>query len=152
MEEAIKDYELLCILSPKLEGEDLDKAKNSISDIINKLEGTINFKESSKKPLAYPINKEKQGIFLISQVSVAPEKLIDLSKELKTNKTILRHLINQLDIQKEEEEKIRMSKRATRTKKAVPTIKKEQSEPAEKPSGETLAEIDKKLDQIIGDI
>lgn len=148
MEETVKDYELLCILSPKLEGEDLDKTKNGISETINKLAGTINFKESSKKSLAYPINKEKQGIYLISQISVFPEKLIELSKELKANKQILRHLINQSVIQ-EEAERPRMMRKPMKPRK--PVTKKEQTE-TEKPSGETLEEIDKKLDEIIGEI
>lgn len=148
MEETVKDYELLCILSPKIEGEDLDRTKNDISETVNKLTGTINFKESSKKPLAYPINKEKQGIFLISQISIVPEKLIDLSKELKANNQILRHLINQLSAQGEPE-RIKTAKRPTRPQRMV--TKKEQTE-KEKPSGETLEEIDKKLDEIIGEI
>ena len=148
MEETVKDYELLCILPPGAEGEDLDRTKNDISKVIDKLAGTINFKESSKKPLAYPINKEKQGVFLISQVSIMPEKLIDLSKELKANKQILRHLVNQLTI-REETERTRTTKRSVRPQKTI--VKKEEPE-KEKPSGETLEEIDKKLDQIIGDI
>ena len=149
MEETAKDYELLCILSPKFEGEDLDKAKNNISEIVGKLEGIISFKESSKKPLAYPINKEKQGVFLISQVSIIPEKLIELSKELKNDKQILRHLISQLDIRKERAERAAAARKPAKPKKTI--IKKEQPE-AEKPSGETLEEIDKKLDEIIGEI
>jgi small subunit ribosomal protein S6 len=149
MEETAKDYELLCILSPKLEGGDLDKAKNDISEIIGKLTGTINFKESSKKPLAYPINKEKQGIYLISQISIFPEKLIELFKELKANKQILRHLVSQLESSKEEPGKPRIIKKLPRPKRTI--VKKEQPE-MEKPSGETLEEIDKKLDEIIGEI
>ena len=148
MEETAKDYELLCILSPKLEGEDLDKAKNDISGIIGKLAGTINFKESSKKPLAYPINKEKQGIYLISQVPIFPEKLIELSKELKADKQILRHLISQWEI-REESERPRTIRKPIKPRKLI--TKKEQTE-TEKPSGETLEEIDKKLDEIIGEI
>jgi small subunit ribosomal protein S6 len=148
MEETTKDYELLCILSPKLEGEDLNKAKNDISETIGKLAGTINFKESSKKSLAYPINKEKQGIYLISQISIFPEKIIELSKELKTNKQILRHLISQSIVQ-EETERPRAIRKPLKPK--IPITKKEQTE-TEKPSGETLEEIDKKLDEIIGEI
>lgn len=148
MEETAKDYELLCILSPKLEGEDLDKAKNDISEIIGKLAGIINFKESSKKPLAYPINKEKQGIYLISQVSIFPEKLIELSKELKADKQILRHLISQSEIQ-EESERPRTIRKPIKPRKLI--TKKEQPE-TEKQSGEILEEIDKKLDEIIGEI
>lgn len=145
----MKEYELLCILSPKLEGADLDKTKNEISEATAKLEGAISFKESGKKPLAYPINKERQGIFLISQVSIFPEKLIELSKELKANKQILRHLISQMKPIEEESGKPRIIKKPLKPKKVI--TKKEQSEP-EKTSGETLEEIDKKLDQIIGDI
>jgi ribosomal protein S6 len=148
MEETTKDYELMCILSPKLEGDDLEKTKNHISETIGRLTGTINFKESSKKPLAYPINKEKQGLFLISEISILPEKLIELSKELRANKQIMRHLINQLGIQREPE-KPRLMKKPAKPKK--PIIKKEQPE-EEKPSEETLQEIDKKLDEIIGEI
>jgi small subunit ribosomal protein S6 len=148
MEETAKDYELLCILSPKLEGEDLDKAKNNISEIVGKLAGTINFKESSKKPLAYPINKEKQGVYLISQISILPEKLIELSKELRADKQILRHLISQSEI-REGAERPRIIRKPLKPRKII--TKKEQIE-AEKPSGETLEEIDKKLDEIIGEI
>ena len=148
MEETTKDYELMCILSPKLEEDDLEKAKNDISETFGKLAGIINFKESSKKLLAYPINKEKQGIFLISQISILPEKLIELSKELKANKQILRHLISHSDIQ-EEPEKPRIMKKPVKPRKII--TKKEQPE-EEKPSEETLKEIDKKLDEIIGEI
>ena len=149
MEDMPKEYELLCILSPRLEGENLDKTKNEISELVQKAGGVINFKESSKKPLAYPINKEGQGIFLISQVSILPEKVVELLKELKTNKQILRFLINQLEQTKEEAETPKaMKKIQARPKKAQPEPKP--SEP--KPSEETLKEIDKKLDEIIGDI
>lgn len=148
MEETSKDYELLCILSPKLEGEDLDKAKNEIAEAVKKVEGTISFKESNKKPLAYPINKEGQGIFLVSQISIPPNKVVELLKELKTNKQILRYLINQSETQQEEIEKARIAKKPAKAKK--PIIKEK---PAEvKPSEETLKEIDKKLDEIIGEI
>jgi small subunit ribosomal protein S6 len=148
MEETMKDYELMCILSPSLKEDDLEKTKNDISEILGKLTGTISFKESSKKPLAYPINKEKQGIFLISEISVLPEKLIELSKELKASKQILRHIINQLEAQ-EEPERMRTVKKPIKPRKII--IKKEQLEEV-KPSEEKLQEIDKKLDEIIGEI
>jgi len=149
MEETTKEYELLCILSPRLEGEDLDKAKNEIVELVQKAGGTINFKESSKKPLAYPINKEGQGIFLISQVSILPEKVTELVKELKTDKQILRYLINHLEAIKEEQK----APKAIKKPQAKPQKTQPEAKPAEpKPSEETLKEIDKKLDEIIGDI
>lgn len=151
MDEAVKEYELLCILSPKLEGIDLDKIKDEITEAINRLEGTISFKELNKKPLAYPINKERQGIYLISHISINPEKIVGLSKELKLKKQILRHLISNLEIPKvaEENEKLRKTKRTISPKR--PAIKKEE-ETTSRPKEETLKEIDKKLDELIGEI
>lgn len=149
MEETAKEYELMCILSPRLEEGDLNEVKNEISTAITRLEGTINFKESSKKPLAYPVNKEKQGIYLISQLFVFPEKLIEFSKNLKMNKRILRHLISRMEIQRESE-KPRIIKKTIKPRKTI-IAKKDQSMPEKSPS-KTLEEIDKKLDQIIGEI
>ena len=149
MEEATKDYELLCILSPGLEGVDLDRVKNEIADAINKLEGTINFKESSKKSLAYPINKEGQGIYLISQISITPDKLINFSKELKLNKQVLRHLMSSLENIKAETEKPRTFKKPAAPKKTA--SKKEVSQTV-KSTESSLQEIDKKLDELIGEI
>jgi len=149
MEETVKDYELLCILSPRLEGEDLDKIKNEIAELVQKVGGTINFKESSKKPLAYPINKEGQGLFLISQVTILPEKVTELLKELKTNKQILRYLINQME-PAEEIEKPRIIRKPVVAKPKKAPVEERPKET--KPSEATLKEIDKKLDEIIGEI
>ena len=43
-EQAQKEYELICILSPQLEEADLENVKKEIEQIITRSEGTINFK------------------------------------------------------------------------------------------------------------
>jgi len=149
MEETTKNYELLCILSPVLEGDDLEQMKNQISEMIQGLEGTIEFKEINKRVLAYPINKQKQGLYLLSEITLKPEKLIEFSKELKTKKQILRHLITQLETFKSPEEP--KMRRAIKPTKKI-TEAKETPEPQKPKPEKTLEEIDKKLDEIIGDI
>jgi ribosomal protein S6 len=134
-----KKYELVSILPPQLEGSDLENAKKEIEQLITGLEGTINFKEAKKHDLAYPINKQGQGIYLISQISIAPEKIPNLSNELKLNKQVLRHLISRMAVVK-------------------PAVKKEKrKKPALKPKAKeasktSLEEIDKKLNEIIEEI
>ena len=150
MDETQKQYEMILILSPQLEGAGLDKTKKEIGDIITKFNGTINFKESEKKNLAYPINKQGQGIFLVTQVSISPENIANLSKELKLNKQILRHLINQLEIPKPETAKPKPIKKPIVIKKKLVT-EKEKPSSVKTPEG-TLEEIDKKLDEIIDKI
>lgn len=146
-EQPQRQYELVCIVPPQLEGTDLEKLRKEIEGIITVSEGTINFKETKKHELAYPINKQGQGIYLISQVSILPEKIANISKELKLNKQVLRHLISQLPIVKPEIKK-------PRPKKIVKKLKVEKKPSyAKAAEGKTsLKEIDKKLEEIIKEI
>lgn len=146
MDETQKQYELVLILPPQLEGVDLGRVKKEIEDIINRAQGSIEFKEEKKHELAYPISKQGQGIYLISQVSISPDNVANLSKELKLNKQVLRHLIAQLPIIKAEPEKPRRPKPVAISKKSP------KKKPREKSSKEELKEIDKKLDEIIEEI
>jgi len=141
-----KKYELVSILPSQLEGGDLENVKKEIKEIVDKFEGSIEFKEERKHELAYPVNKQGQGIYLISQISIAPENVANFSKELKLNKQILRHLIAQMPIIRPEVEKVRRPK-VTAISDEPPKKKVK-----EKPSKEELKEIDKKLDEIIEEI
>lgn len=146
MDEGQRQYELTCILSPQLDGGDLEKTKKEIEDIVNKINGAISFKESEKRELAYPINKQGQGIFLRGQVSILAENVANLSKELKLNKQILRHLINQVVEVKPE------PKREIKPKKIIKKQIKKIEEKKEKETKVKLEEIDKRLDEIIEEI
>lgn len=141
-----KKYELVSILPSQLEGGDLENVKKEIKEIVAKFEGSIEFKEERKHELAYPVNKQGQGIYLISQVSIVPENVANFSKELKLNKQVLRHLIAQMPVIRPELEKARKPKPAAISDE--PPKKKLK----EKPSKEELKEIDKKLDEIIEEI
>ena len=146
-EQLQKEYELICILSSQLEGSDLENTKKEIEGIINKFEGKISFKQEKKHDLAYPINKQGQGIYLISQISIASEKIPTLSNELKLNKKILRHLISRITVPKP---KIKRE----RPKKIIekPEIEKKPSFAKATEDKADLKEIDKKLDEIIEEI
>ena len=154
-EETQKKYELTLILLPQLEEENLEKAKKEIEETINQLEGTIVFKKENIQPLAYPINKQGQGIFIVSQISISPETINAFSKELKLNNQILRHLITQIPVSA----KVEKRKPATRLKSHPQKIEKPKTTPKEikkpkkKPEEKIkLEEIDKKLDEIIEEI
>ena len=146
MEDSQRQYELVCILHPQLDEDDLENTKREIEETINKIGGTISFKESEKRELAYPINKQGQGIFLSGQVSILAENVANLSKELKLNKQILRHLINQVARVKAE------FKRKIKPKKIIKKQIKKIEEKKEKETKVKLEEIDKRLDEIIEEI
>lgn len=141
METEAKQYELMCILGPHLEGADLDSFKQDMETMLANNDGRLlHFTEPQKRDLAYPINKQNQGIYIVSHIALNPESVINFSKELKKNKQVLRHLISVLEIP--EPEKPRIAKK--------PRIKKETREEIGKDDKAKLEEIDKKLDELVG--
>ena len=87
-------YELTLILNPGLEKEALDKllvkVKKTISDSSGKVEKVD---EWGKRPLAYPIKKQKEGVYFLVSFEIAPDKVKDLEGKIKAEENLLRHLL-----------------------------------------------------------
>lgn len=148
MENEQKQYELICILEPHLQEADLSSFKQDFEKLVIDNKGRIiHFMEPEKRNLAYPINKQNQGIYLVSHIQIEPESVINLSKQLKANKQILRHLITYLEAPETGIEKPRAVKRPPKITKTPAYAKTSASKPENKA---TLEEIDKKLDELVG--
>lgn len=152
MENEAKQYELICILSPQLEGTDLDAFRQFFEKIVADNKGqVIHFMEPEKHELVYPINKQSQGIYLIAHISLEPENVSVVSRELKTNKNLLRSLITIIETPSEK----RIEKLKKTIKKPAPSTRRRQAGPQkpENSSGDDkvkLEEIDKKLNELVG--
>lgn len=145
METEQKQYELICILNPFLEEVDLNNFKADLEKIITNHNGQIvHFMEPEKRDLAYPINKQNQGIYLISHITLEPQNVIDFLKELKTLKSLLRHLISALESPNESS----VEKSGVKKQKIRKTIFTKTAE--SKDDKMDLEEIDKKLDELVG--
>ena len=58
-----REYEVGLIINPEASDEEVEKIKNSITDILKKGKGTIeNVDEWGRKKLAYPIEKHNESI------------------------------------------------------------------------------------------
>jgi small subunit ribosomal protein S6 len=146
MENELKEYELTCILNPYLEGSDLDSFKAELERIISTNKGkVVHFMEPEKRELAYPINKQKEGIYLETHIEIEPEAVINFSKELKSNKNVLRYLLNLLE--GPEPELVKPAPKTLRPRRII-VPKPKEGKPEEKMN---LEEIDKKLDELIGE-
>lgn len=147
MEDEQKQYELVCILKPHLEEADLSSFKQDFENLVTENNGqVIHFMEPEKRELAYPINKQNQGIYLVSHIQIGPENIANLSRQLKINNQVLRHLITHLETPRTEIEKPRPIKRPLKPGKS-PVFTKAPSTAEPKAS---LEEIDKKLDELVG--
>jgi len=92
-------YETIYIVNPNLENEILDKTMVEIGKELEKTKSKlINHRVWGKKRLAYPIEKQKYGSFILMQFEGGEQsKMVDFDTWMKLNNSVLRHMIVGLD-------------------------------------------------------
>ena len=91
-------YETMYIVHPALQSGRLDDIIQLIDNKVEKLKGNKLYLESwGKKKLAYPIEKQKYGTYVLLQFSLQAEMINELKNEFEHNTNILRYLINKID-------------------------------------------------------
>ena len=92
-------YEIIYIVNPNLENEVLDRTMVEIGKELEKTKSKlINHRVWGKKRLAYPIEKQKYGSFILMQFEGGDQsKMVDFDTWMKLNNSVLRHMIVGLD-------------------------------------------------------
>lgn len=126
----MKSYELVYIISGDGKEDDVKKIQKKVLDAIEKIGGKVAKEDFwGKKPLAYLIQKQDFGFYVLILCDLPPEKLEVLESEIKLMDKVIRHLIT-----KKEEIKV---KRAAKSKaKKVVSKEEKKVEKAEKPKVE----------------
>ena len=135
----MKRYELTCLISSKLSEEEVKGLSEKINSLI-KEEGGVSseMRNLIRRKLASPIKKEGQVYLLTLNFHFEPEKLESLEKKLKGLPEILRFLIEGKKVAKVE---ILLEKIPPKIKKPLPEVEKVE-----------LEDIEKKLEEILGEI
>ncbi len=90
----MKKYEGMFILKPDLDKAGVDKILSQIQELVAKHKGSISdTKEMGKNRLAYPIKKNKEGIYYLLNFSLVPEAVAIMKENLMLNEAILRMMI-----------------------------------------------------------
>ena len=89
----MREYEVAIIYHPDLE-IDLDGARKKVEKIITDLKGSIDKADVwGKRKLAYPIEKQENGIYIFYRVSMPGENVSKLDQTLNITTEVIRHLI-----------------------------------------------------------
>ena len=87
----MKTYELLTILKPNLDSDEVDKAIEKIDADLAELGGKVESRDKiGRKNLAYNIPKSRDGFFVNSIISMPADKVADFKRALKLNDNVLR--------------------------------------------------------------
>ena len=87
------DYEILLMLDPELPGERQEEIVKRTRDLVEKGGGTWAGQDAwGRRKLAYEIDKKGEGVYHLLTFSVEAETLDEISRVLKIDDTVMRHL------------------------------------------------------------
>ena len=150
-------YELFYLVGASKEA-DIDKIRQSVSDIVLTNEGVFEEKETfEKRKLSYKVKHETHGIYIARRFELEDsQKLDDVVQKMNLNSEVLRFMLSRADelpelkskeerIADQEKRFVSSEKQKIAEKPVVSEIKKPKKE-IRKESGE---DIDKKLEEIL---
>jgi small subunit ribosomal protein S6 len=93
----LRDYEMVMIISPEIAEEDVAGVIDKVSEFITSRGGEImQVDRWGKRKLAYPIDRFREGNYVVSRFKFEPGMTTDLEADLKISENILRHMVVRL--------------------------------------------------------
>ena len=91
-------YETVYIVHPAIQEGRLNDIISKFHNKLSKLKGEVLYIENwGKKKLAYAIDKQKYGTYIMCQYSLDGQNVKEISQELELNPNILRYLTNKIE-------------------------------------------------------
>lgn len=91
-------YELMYILSSAVSDEQVPQISSEVDKFITESGGTILTQEMmGKKKLAYPIEKTRNGFYVLQSFNLDPSKVTGLDGKLRSLEHIIRYIVVSLD-------------------------------------------------------
>jgi small subunit ribosomal protein S6 len=89
----VTEYEILLLLDPELAEEKQADVVARLRALIEKGDGTFERHDVwGRRKLAYPIDKKEEGVYHLLSFTVSAETLDELSRVLKIDDDVLRHM------------------------------------------------------------
>ena len=93
-----RDYELMMILGPEANEQEVDATLERVEGLIADGGGTVSFRDNwGIRRLAYPIRRFQEGYYILSRFSLDVQAVIELERNLHASQDVLRHLIIKVD-------------------------------------------------------
>jgi small subunit ribosomal protein S6 len=90
----LRDYEILYIVRPDLDEEQLEAAVGKVSGLIETLGGQHERTNVwGKRRLAYEVNHLKEGYYVLTEFQIDAGRVPEMESTLKISDTVFRHLI-----------------------------------------------------------
>lgn len=93
----MKAYELLLMIKPNIDSEDVQNVVNKISDAVANLGGkVIDTDLNGRKKLAYDIDNYRDAYQVILKLELEGSKITEFNRQLRLNDNVLRMMFMEL--------------------------------------------------------
>jgi small subunit ribosomal protein S6 len=90
----LRDYEILYIVRPELDEEQLQAAIATVDKLIESLGGTTQKTDVwGRRRLAYEVRHLREGQYVLTDFQIDPARVPELEGALKISDTVFRHLV-----------------------------------------------------------
>ena len=90
----MRNYEFTFIVHPDVEDEGIADTTEKVSQFIAAGGGQVtNVNHWGRRRLAYPIQRQREGYYVLMQVQLDPKSLGELERNLKLTEEIIRYLL-----------------------------------------------------------
>ena len=101
----MRNYELIMIISPEVEEEDMLATIEKVNEFITSKGGAVTEVEQwGRRKLAYPINRFREGNYILDRFKLDQGLTAELEASLQISEKVLRHLLVRLDEQNQAEQ------------------------------------------------
>jgi small subunit ribosomal protein S6 len=84
----------MVVLDPNLDEAAIDALNTRIQSIVTQRGGTVeNVEPWGRRRLAYPIGRFRDGVYVLSRLTLPPNAAVDIERALKLTESVIRHLL-----------------------------------------------------------
>ncbi len=90
----MRNYELLVVIQPDLEETALAEITTKINGWVTEAGGTVEKTDNwGKRRLAYQIQKQREGLYILFLLSMLPSTTSELERNLRFLEPVMRHML-----------------------------------------------------------
>ena len=94
----LRDYELVMVLSPEADEDEVAATVDRVSKLISERGGTVSDLETwGVRRLAYPIRRFQEGHYLLTRFALDASDVLELDRSLNGSEDVLRYLVTRVD-------------------------------------------------------
>ncbi len=94
----MRNYELACIIRPNIDDEGVTTVVEKVSQFVKTANGEVASVDVwGRRTLAYPINKHREGVYVLFQAKMESSAPLELERNLKLSEDVIRYMLINLE-------------------------------------------------------